>query len=129
MEATIARAQSSRQNSADLTPEKEDLSPEDPKSWPVSHEPVPQLQVHTGDNAWTEVMDLRLRGWGVADIIGVLEDGETFFQEWLESMGSQCVPVTPAFPAASLPAAHGGVRRDLRVGGAFVRACGLYGEC
>jgi hypothetical protein len=61
--------------------------------WPVSQDPLPQLNIQRGDNAWTEIMDLQLRGWSVADIISIFDDEEEFFREWLESIGSRHVLV------------------------------------
>jgi hypothetical protein len=93
VETTIARAKSSRQNSGALPPLPASLSDEGDMEWPVSQDPLPQLNMQRGDNVWTEIMDLQLRGWSVADIISIFDDEEEFFREWLESIGSRHVLV------------------------------------
>ena len=59
--------------------------------WPQLETPPPEPQLH-GDDAWTEIMDLDLPGWALADVLLIFADDDDFFAQWHTSMADKCAP-------------------------------------
>ena len=58
------------------------------KCWPVQDTPAPD--VASLAEGWMAVLDQKLQGWEVTDVLNIFEAQDTFFDDWHRSLGDTC---------------------------------------